>query len=238
MKKIILILSILVMTMGTAFAENAVPQKLTSSQSRDYKVVNKVSAEIFKNLNETIDVSKFPPVYKNFRVMPSEKTQFAKYYYVKYSDAELMYDKETKALKYVSFRTKSAPRSWIMYNYPSGKLRQVDVWVYLGEIYSFNSDGAYIDYDKYVKEIEKEVKANWKFPTTQKMKLGAKGQTRSGVEVVLTINYAGTLEQCKAFKQTKSDVYNNSIYDAIWKSSPFKAPYTFTTRTIDVKLDF
>lgn len=238
MKKLILTLSIIMLSTTAAFANSVVPQKLTLKESRNPVTVNRTAEQIFKTVNDSIDVSKYPPVYKNFRLMYKENTQQPGYYYVKSGDAELMYEKDTNALKYVTFRTSGTPRSWIVYNYPSGKLRQVDIWVYLGEVYSFNSDGVFIDYPKYVDGIEKAVKANWKLSKAKRAKLAVSGKSKPGVQVVLTINYQGTLEQCKAFKQSKSDEFNNSIYDAVWKSSPFKVPYPFTTRAVDVKLDF
>lgn len=237
MKKLILFLTIFAFAATSAFASSITPQKMTLKNSRDAKTLNKVTARIYKNLNETIDVSKYPPIYKDYRVMLAENTQSTSFYYVKSGDAELMYDKTTKELKYVSFRTQGKPRGWIFYNYPSGKLRQVDVWMYLGEVYSFNSDGAYIDYDKYVDQIRKEIISNLKMTPKQRAKYQSLSTVKP-VKVELTIDHNGTLVQCKAIKQSKFDGYNQNIYNAIWKSSPFKSPYTFTTSDVIVKLEF
>ena len=75
MKKILLILTVLFFAASNVYASTIVPEKLVRSQSRDFRMVNKATAQIFKNLNETIDVSKYQPVYKNFRTMPRENTQ-------------------------------------------------------------------------------------------------------------------------------------------------------------------
>ena len=238
MKKILLILTVLFFAASNVYASTIVPEKLVRSQSRDFRMVNKATAQIFKNLNETIDVSKYQPVYKNFRTMPRENTQLRNFIYVKDGNAELMYDRESKELKYVTFRTKTSPRAWIVYSYPSGKLRQVDVWAYLNYVYSFNSDGTYMDLERFQKGIEKEIKANRTQSKWTRMKLALLGQSRPQVQVELIINYKGELEQCKAIQQSKSDEFNHGIYDAIWKSSPFTTPYPFTTRTVLIRTDF
>ena len=238
MKKILIVLTALIFTASNVLAASVVPEKLTKKQSKDYKLINKTSVQIFKNLNDTIDVSMYQPVYKNFRTMPRENTQLRDFIYVKDGNAELMYDRASKELKFVTFRTKTTPRSWIVYSYPSGKLRQVDMWVYLGETYSFNSDGTYMDLERFQKAIKKEIKANRTQSKWTRAKLAILGQSRPKVQVELTINYKGELEQCKAMQQSKSDEFNHGIYDAIWKSSPFKTPYPFTTRTVIVNYEF
>lgn len=238
MKKILLVFTILLFAATSVQASNIVPEKLSLKQSRDFRLINKTALNVFKNLNEEIDVSMYQPVYKDFRTMPRENTQLRDFIYVKDGNAELMYDRNTKELKFVTFRTKSTPRSWIVYSYPSGKLRQVDMWIYLGEVYSFNSDGVYIDLERYTKGIQKEIRANRTQSKWTRMKLALLGQSRPEVQVELTINYTGELEQCKAVQQSKSDEFNHGIYDAIWKSSPFKTLYPFTTRTVIVKPEF
>lgn len=45
----------------------------------------------------------------------------------------------------------------ILYDYPSGNLHAVQVFVSDKESYVFSSDGKYIDYTPYVKEVKEKV---------------------------------------------------------------------------------
>lgn len=239
MKKVILFLSFIMLTVNVACAATISPQILTHKESRDYKKINSASVQAFQDVLPKIETTAYSPIYKNYRVMMPERTQSSKFYYVKSGPAELLYDRETKALKYVTFRKPFLPRTWVVYNYPSGNLRQVDVWLYLNEVYSFNSDGDYINYKAFKKAVDETVKANLNIAKKDRLKYTAKGQNRPGVVVLLTIDHSGVIQQCKALQQSKSEAYNNSIYEAIWKSSPFsKIPYPFTTSTMDVELEF
>lgn len=234
MKKLLLILAILFLSSAFTTADALTPQKLTKKQSVDYRIVNSATAKTFNNIAPKIDVSKYPSYYRNFKLMIPEKTQSPRFYYVKMGQAELLYDKNTKALKYVTFRKPFMPRTWVVYNYPSGNLRQVDVWLYMDEIYSFNSDGVYMDYDVYSNGIYNAIVSNWNTTVNGKKVKKAK----PAPELLLTIDYKGNIQQCKALRQSKSDEYNNTLYEAVWKSSPFKVNYPFTTITTDVRLEF
>ena len=166
--------------------------------------------------------------------MLPEKTQSSRFYYVKQGQAELLYDKNTNMLRYITFRKPFMPRTWVVYNFPSGNLRQVDIWLYLDEIYSFNSDGVYMDYDAYRNGIHNAIKANW----TKKINGKKVKRAKPAPELLITIDYKGNIQQCKALKQSVSDEYNNTLYEAVWKSSPFSVPYPFTTITTDVQIEF
>lgn len=234
MKKLILFFAIFALTVNLAMAGTVQPQQLTRKQSVDYRLVNSVTAKTFANLPQKIDTTKYSPTYQNYKLMLPEKSQSPRFYYVKQGQAELMYDKSNNMLRYITFRQPFMPRTWVVYNFPSGNLRQVDVWLYLDEIYSFNSDGVYIDYDTYKEAIYDVIKSNWsKEVNGKKVK-----KSKPAPELLITIDYKGNIQQCKALKQSASEEYNNTLYEAVWKSSPFNVPYPFTTITTDVQLEF
>lgn len=146
MKHLITIFSILLLLNNIGFAEQKTiyPDILTRKESIDYVIINDLSTKIFSTIQTNIDVSIYPNKYYNFKLMDPTETQNKKFYYVKNGNAELLFDKKTKKLVIISFKYSDNPKSWIVYNYPSGALRAVEIWLTQKQIYVFAPNGKFI----------------------------------------------------------------------------------------------
>lgn len=146
MKYLIIFFSFFFILSNNVFAEQKriTPDMLTIKESDSYLIVNDLSTKIFHNIEMNIDVNAYPNKYNNFALMVPTETQNKKFYYVQNSNAELIFNRKTKNLTTISFKYSSNPKSWIVYNYPSGTLRTIEIWIPQNQIYIFAPNGKFI----------------------------------------------------------------------------------------------
>lgn len=146
MKYFIIFFSFFFILSNSVFAEQKkiIPDMITIKESDSYLIINDLSTKIFNNIKTNIDISIYPDKYNNFELMVPTETQNKNLYYVQNGDAELMFDKKTKRLAVISFKYSNNPKSWIVYNYPSGTLRTVEIWLLQNQIYVFAPNGKFI----------------------------------------------------------------------------------------------
>lgn len=242
MRKIVLLFSILCLIVSPTFAANYVkiePQFLTASQSKNYETVNETIAIIFSKIKPEIKTDKYPKYYHDFTLIKDDGTQNKAYHYVKNGGAELIYTTDSNELKYISFRRHELQKCRIIYDYPSGKLHAVQVFISETESYVFSADGKYVDYDPYVKEVKEKVLKNWKVPSRKKIDILAKGQKDLLVQIALTVGKDGHVKKCRILKSSKIKELDDNAGSAIRSAAPFKPfPADFFNEEIVIIMNF
>ena len=160
MKKLLILFSIMMIMASQSFAANYVkiePEFLSHTQSASYKTVNETLAIIFSKIKPEVKTSKYPKYYHDFTLIKDDGTQNKSYYYVKSGGAELIYNSDSNELKFVSFRRPELQKCRIIYDYPSGKLHAVQIFVSDSESFVFSPEGKYVDYAPYVAEVRQKV---------------------------------------------------------------------------------
>lgn len=215
------------------------PEFLQASQSTSYEKVNETLAIIFSKIKPVIKTDKYPKYYHDFTLVKDDGTQNNAYHYVKYSNAELVYNIDTNELKYVTFRRPELMKCRIIYDYPSGKFHAVQIFVSDKESYIFSPEGKYVDYEPYVKEVKEKVIKNWKVPARKQIDILAKGQKDLLVQIALTLNKDGTVKKCKILKSSKIKALDENAGAAIKAAAPFTPfPQEFFNEEIVIVLNF
>lgn len=243
LKKIILVLSILFMFNIQAFGASAYinvkPQHLTENQTAEYNELNETLDLIFNRLKAYIRTDRYPKYFHDYTLEKDDGTHSSTYNYVKMNGAELVYRIDTNELKYVSFRRPELGKCRVLYDYPSGKLHAIQVYSSKNQMFVYNVDGNYIDYEPYMKAVKEKVIANWKMPSRKRVEYLAKDQKDLLVSVGLTINKDGAIKKIILLKSSKIDALDDTAYDAIKAASPFEPfPENFFNEEITVTLNF
>lgn len=242
MRKILILCLIVFINVSQAFAATYVkiePQLLTPVQTASYEKVNETLSIIFSRIKTYVRTDKYPKYYHDFTLIQDDGTQNNAYYYVKNYGAELVYNSDSNELKYVTFRRPELQKCRIIYDYPSGKLHAVQIFVSDKESFVFSPDGKYIDYTPYVKEVREKVKKAWKVPPRKHIEILAKGQKDLLVQIALTLNKDGTVKKCRVLKSSKIKELDNNAGEAIKLASPFK-PFSesFFNEELTIILNF
>ncbi len=215
------------------------PQFLTQNQSQNYEKVNETLAVIFSKIKPEIKTSKYPKYYHDFTLVKDDGTQNKAYHYVKNGSAELIYNIDSNELKYVSFRRPELQKCRIIYDYPSGKLHAVQIFISETESYVFSPDGKYVDYAPYVKEVKEKVIKNWKVPPRKQIDILAKGQKDLMVQMALTLGRDGHVKKCRILKSSKIKALEDNAGAAIRSAAPFKPfPQNFFNEELVIILNF
>lgn len=216
------------------------PEFLDVSQTLSYEAVNETLAIIFNKIKGEIKTDRYLKYYHDFTLVQDDGTQNQAYHYVKNGNAELIYNIDTNELKYVSFRRPELQKkNRIIYDYPSGKLHAVQIFVSDKESYVFSPDGKYVDYAPYVKEVREKVIKSWKVPPRKQIDILAKGQKDLLVQIALTLNKDGSVKKCRILKSSKIKELDNNAGDAIKAASPFKPfPNNFFNEELVIILNF
>ena len=242
MKKFFILCSIFFLISSSVFATNYIkiePQFLQASQCIEYEKVNETVAIIFGKIKPFIKTDKYPKYFHDFTTVKDDGTQNKAYHYVKYSDAELIYSIHTNELKYVSFRRPELMKCRIIFDYPSGSLHAVQVFVSDKESYIFGPDGKYVDYEPYVKEVKEKVLKNWEVPPRKQIDILAKGHKDLLVQIALTLNKDGSVNKCQILKSSKIKTLDDNAGAAIKAAAPFKPfPDDFFNEEIVIILNF
>lgn len=242
MKKLLILFSIMMIMASQSFAANYVkiePEFLSHTQSVSYKTVNETLAIIFSKIKPEVKTSKYPKYYHDFTLIKDDGTQNKSYYYVKSGGAELIYNSDSNELKFVSFRRPELQKCRIIYDYPSGKLHAVQIFVSDSESFVFSPEGKYVDYAPYVAEVRQKVIKSWKVPSRKKIDILAKGQTDLLVQVALTLGRDGHVKKCKILKSSKIKELDENAGDAIKAAAPFKPfPENFFNEELVIILNF
>lgn len=243
MKKFFILCIIALMTSSQAFAvamyKKVEPQLLTPTQSASYEKVNETLSIIFSRIKPFVKTDKYPKYYHDFTLIPNDGTQNNAYRYVKNSGAELVYNSDTNELKYVTFRRPELQKCRIIYDYPSGKLHAVQIFVSEKESYVFSPDGKYVNYEPYANEVREKVKKAWKVPSRKHIDILAKGQKDLLVQMALTLNRDGTVKKCQILKSSKIKELDENAGNAIKSATPFKPfPDNFFNEELVIILNF
>ncbi len=242
MKKLLLLVSILFFMALPCFAAKYVkiePEFLTVSQSKNYEVVNETIAVIFSKIKPFVKTDKYPKYYHDFTLVKDDGTQNKAYHYVKNGAAELIYTTDSNELKYISFRRPELQKCRIIYDYPSGKLHAVQVFISETESYVFGADGKYVDYTPYVKEVKEKVIKNWKVPPRKKIDILAKDRKDLLVQMAVTVGKDGNVKKCRILKSSKIKELDDNAGAAIRSAAPFKPfPSYFFNEEIVIILNF
>ena len=242
MRKILLLVSILCLVSSPCFASKYVkiePQFLTASQSKNYEKVNETIAIIFSKIKPSVKTEKYPKYYHDFTLVKDDGTQNKAYHYVKSGSAELIYTADSNELKYVSFRRPELQKCRIIYDYPSGKLHAVQVFISETESYAFSADGKYVDYTPYVKEVKEKVIKSWKVPSRKKIDILAKGQKDLLVQMAVTVGKDGHVKKCRILKSSKIKELDDNAGAAVKAAAPFKPfPSNYFNEEIVIVLNF
>ena len=243
MKRLLILCSILLLMSSSAMAASKYvkiePEFLQPYQSKSSDQVNETLAIIFSKIRPVIKTDKYPKYYHDFTLVKDDGTQNKAYHYVKYGNAELIYNSDTNELKYVSFRRPELMKCRIIYDYPSGQLHAVQIFVSDKESFIYSPDGKYIDYSPYVKEVKDKVISHWKVPPRKQIDILAKGQKDLLVQMALTLNRDGTVKKCKILKSSKIKALDENAGAAIKAAAPFKPfPKAFFNEEIMIILNF
>lgn len=211
---------------GTAFASDYVsirPELLKSDQTTSYKLVNETVEIIFSKIKSKISTKKYPKYFLNYKLIPDDGTQNKAYKYVKYgNNVELIYMVDTNELKYVAFRRPELQKCRIMYDYPSGNLHAVQVFVSGEESFVYSPEGKYVDYAPYVKEVNQKVKNSWRVPERKKIEELAKGQKDLLVQTAIVLRNDGSVKKIIILKSSKIKALDDNASQAIKYAAPFE----------------
>lgn len=242
MKKL-LILCLTILTMATSAIAGTyskiTPDFLQPAQSKSYEQVNETLAIIFSKIKTQIKTDKYPKYYHDFTLVPDDGTQNKAYHYVKSGNAELIYNIDSNMLKFVSFRRPELMKCRIIYDYPSGKLHAVQVFVNGSESFVFSPDGKYVDYTPYVKEVREKIVKNWKVPPRKQIDILAKGQKDLMVQMAITLDRDGNVKKCRILKSSKIKLLDDNAGAAIRSAAPFKPfPENFFNEELVIIMNF
>ena len=242
MKKL-LILCITILTMAASAIAGTyskiTPDFLQPAQSKSYEQVNETLAIIFSKIKTQIKTDKYPKYYHDFTLVPDDGTQNKSYHYVKNGNAELIYNIDSNMLKFVSFRRPELMKCRIIYDYPSGKLHAVQVFVNGSESFVFSPDGKYVDYAPYVKEVREKIVKNWKVPPRKDIDILAKGQKDLMVQMAITLDRDGNVKKCRILKSSKIKLLDDNAGSAIRSAAPFKPfPENFFNEELVIIMNF
>ena len=242
MKKL-LILCLTILTMATSAIAGTytkiTPDFLQPAQSKSYEQVNETLAIIFSKIKTQIKTDKYPKYYHDFTLVPDDGTQNKAYHYVKSGNAELIYNIDSNMLKFVSFRRPELTKCRIIYDYPSGKLHAVQVFVNGSESFVFSPDGKYVDYTPYVKEVREKIVKNWKVPPRKQIDILAKGQKDLMVQMAITLDRDGNVKKCRILKSSKIKLLDDNAGAAIRSAAPFKPfPENFFNEELVIIMNF
>lgn len=242
MKKL-LILCLTILTMATSAIAGTytkiTPDFLQPAQSKSYEQVNETLAIIFSKIKTQIKTDKYPKYYHDFTLVPDDGTQNKAYHYVKSGNAELIYNIDSNMLKFVSFRRPELMKCRIIYDYPSGKLHAVQVFVNGSESFVFSPDGKYVDYAPYVKEVREKILKNWKVPPRKQIDILAKGQKDLMVQMAITLDRDGNVKKCRILKSSKIKLLDDNAGAAIRSAAPFKPfPENFFNEELVIIMNF
>ena len=242
MKKFLILCFTTTLLASSAFAATytkVVPDFLQPAQSKSYEQVNETLAIIFSKIRPQIKTDKYPKYYHDFTLVADDGTQNKAYHYVKNGNAELIYNIDSNELKFVSFRRPELMKCRIIYDYPSGKLHAVQIFVSGTESFVFSPDGKYVDYAPYVKEVKEQVVKNWQVPPRKQIDILAKGQKDLLVQMALTLDRNGNVKKCRILKSSKIKALDDNAGAAIKAAAPFKPfPHNFFNEELVIILNF
>ncbi len=242
MKKLILLFSLLIFMSNACSAASTIkiePQFMTVQETDKYQDVNKSIAIIFSKIKPQVKTDKYPKYYHDFTCVKPDDTQNPNYYYVKNGSAELIFSKDNNELKFISFRKSELPKCRILYDYPSGKLLAVQVYESKTEVFIFDSEGKYVNYEPYVKSVREKVQKNWKAPDRKRVAALLKDKKSVPVQVALTLNKDGHVKKCRIIKSSKIKELDDNVSGAIKASAPFtKFPENFFNEELVIILNF
>ena len=228
---------------GQSFANDYTsikPELLKSNQSTSYKLVNETTEIIFNKIKTKINTKKYPKYFHDFKLISDDGTQNKAYKYVKYSNnVELIYTIDTNELKYIGYRRPELQKCRIMYDYPSGKLHAVQVFVSPEESFVYSPEGKYIDYAPYVKKVHQKVIKSWKVPKRKKIEELAKDQKDLLVQTAIVLNKEGAVKKIITLKSSKIKALDDNANEAIKNASPFEPfPESFFNEELIIILNF
>lgn len=242
MKKLFILCSIMCLLAPQTFAAKYIkvePQFLEPAQSKSYEAVNETLAVIFSKIKPVVKTAQYPKYYHDFTLVPNDGTQNSAYHYVKMGNAELIYNTDTDELKYVSFRRPELQKCRIIYDYPSGKLHAVQIFVSDSESFVYSPDGKYVDYAPYVNGVREKIVKNWKVPSRKHIDVLAKGKKDLLVQMALTIGRDGNVKKCRVLKSSKIKELDDNAGAAIKAAAPFKPfPDNFFNEELVIIMNF
>ncbi len=235
-----LILSLVIFLGASQVFAKITPEFLTNEQTSAYESVNFTLAAVFNRLAQEIKTNKYIKYYHDFTNIKDDGTQNSAYHYVKSGNAELMYSTDTNELRYISFRRPDLPeKSRVLYDYPSGRLHAIQIFVSDKENFVFSPQGKYINYEPYVKEVQNKVFKSWKVPPRKQIDILAKDQKDLLVQIAITVNKDGTVKKCRILKSSKIKELDNNAGEAIKAAAPFKPfPQDFFNEELVIILNF
>ena len=242
MKNLIVLCAIALLLVSNVFAATYIsvePEYLKPSQSTSYKIVNETLGIIFSRIKPYIRTNKYPKYFHDFSLIKDDGTQSKTYHYVKYGDVELIYTVDTKELKYVALRRPELQKCRILYDYPSGILHAVQIFVSDTESFVYSSNGKYVDYEPYIKEVKQRVMKGWKVPSRKEIESLAKNQKDLLVQIGLTLNKDGTINKTILLKSSRIKALDDNVIETIKHSEPFSPfPDDFFNDQITIILNF
>ena len=242
MKKLIILFVIMLFASLQTFAANytkITPEYLKSSQSTSYELVNETLAIIFNKIKPQIKTNRYPKYFLDYKLIEDDGTQSKNYKYVKNGNVELLYTVDTNELKYIAVVRPELQKCRILYDYPSGKLHAVQVYVSKDEYFTFGPDGKYVDYSPYVKSVHEKVRKNWKVPKRKRIETLAKGQKDLLVQLAVTVGRDGNIKKMIVLKSSKIKELDGNAIDTVKAAAPFDVfPENFFNDEIVITLNF
>lgn len=226
MKKYLLLIACgLLLSAPTVNAQDTIiPYQLTEQDSGGYHFVNLASEKMFKNLipRIRIDTRKISDTY-NETLIPNKHNKYKNpnYYYVQYRYAELMYDKKTGDLVEVCVEKMSNPKSDAIYDYPTGRLKYIQVF-----------DGASNSFVKYMPYgslyTDRAYMSNISLRLTRRLNKNLTTKPETQVKIYLDINSDGKLIKSALQQSSGNEEIDKEILDIVKGTAPFdKFPQKF-----------
>ncbi|OGI18061.1 MAG: hypothetical protein A2287_05150 [Candidatus Melainabacteria bacterium RIFOXYA12_FULL_32_12] len=185
------------------------PQQLARKQTKDYKVVNKLSERAFQELSIKVDVRPYKFYEDRFNSKNIENKEF---YYELVNEDKIFSYNQGKLFNITLFSKDEYPCVLYAYSYPEGNLKKIAVAVKEGQSYVFNQYGEYIDFEAYLNNLQEKIKKNWYIFRYRNKKLA---------KILFTIDKNGKLLDYNVIESSGSKSFDDDAIAAIKTASPF-----------------
>lgn len=214
--------------------DSIIPYQLTEKDSGGYHFVNMASEKMFENLipRVKIDTKRIYDTYnKNLVPEHYNKYQDPNYNYVKYRYAELMYNKNTKDLVEIRVEKLTNPKSYSVYDYPTGRLKYIQIYDGAsGEFVKFLPYGSLYNQKAYM--------SNLSLILTRRLNKNITTKPEKPVKIYIKINKNGELLTCKIQDSSDYLEIDDEIIKIITETAPFDKFPSYFPENIEMILDY
>lgn len=231
---IVLVSCLLLMNAAIAKTDTIVPQQLTAQDTGNYIIMNNTSEKVFSNVIPRIKINTnhiYSTFDKNLIVLKNDKYKNPNYNYVKYKYAELVYAKHSKDLLEIRVEKLHNPRSYAVYDYPTGRLKYFQIYdEALRDFTKFTPYGSLYNPRIYLTNLSMRV--------TRRLNVVVSDTLPSPVKIYIDVDKDGELLDARIEQSSGDETIDKEILETVKISAPFdKFPRNFPSH-LEMILEF